>query len=198
LGRPVPIRSQTRTFIKSQTFSGSTRRIRRRTAERVVKMVRNHMFFSDTDKITLSAVRRLIRRVEPENVWDLMNVRVCDRIGTGRPKETPYRLRKYKSMVEEAMRDPISVGMLKIDGDKIIEVIRETPGPRIGFILHALLEEVLDDPKLNIAEYLEKRTKELAQLPKKDLEKLGQIGKEKRLEEEEREIQIIRKRHFVK
>jgi len=164
----------------------------------ITKLVRNHMFFSDIDQITLSAVRRLINRVGQENVWDLMKVRACDRIGMGKPKETPYRLRKYESMIEEAMRSPISVGMLKIDGKKIMDVIHETSGPRIGFILHALLEEVLDDPSLNTKEYLENKTKELAKLPKKKLEKIGKSGKEKRGEEEERELKAIRDKHFVK
>ena len=90
--------------------------------EKVVTMVRWHMFFSDTEQISLSAVRRMIVNVGRTNIWDLMNVRICDRIGTGRPKEDPYRLRKYHAMIEEAMRDPISVGMLKINGKKIMEV----------------------------------------------------------------------------
>ena len=166
--------------------------------ETVSKLVRYHLFFSDVEKITLSAVRRIVKNVGPENVWDLMKVRACDRIGMGRPKETPYRLRKYESMIEEAMRSPTSVGMLKIDGAKIIDVTHETPGPRIGFILHALLEEVLDDPTLNTKEYLEKRTLELAKLPDAELKKLGEKGKEKKEKVEEKEIGEIRKRHWVK
>ena len=166
--------------------------------ETVSKLVRYHLFFSDVEKITLSAVRRIVKNVGPENVWDLMKVRACDRIGMGRPKETPYRLRKYESMIEEAMRSPTSVGMLKIDGAKIIDVTHETPGPKIGFILHALLEEVLDDPNLNTGEYLEKRTLELAKLPDAELKKLGEKGKEKKDEKEAQEIEEIRKRHWVK
>ena len=100
--------------------------------DKVGKLVRWHMFFSDTDQITLSAVRRLVSRVGQENVWDLMNLRVCDRIGTGRPKESPYRLRKYQSMIEEVMADPISVGMLKIDGNVLIKKLQVSPGPKIG------------------------------------------------------------------
>lgn len=165
--------------------------------DRVVKLVRWHMFFSDTEKITLSAVRRLVANVGPENVWDLMNVRICDRIGTGRPKESPYRLRKYHSMVDEAMRDPISVAMLRINGAKIIEVADEKPGPRIGYILHALLEEVLDDPKLNEAEKLENRARELAGLSDTELQKIGDAGKAKKREEEERVVKEIRKKHWV-
>jgi tRNA nucleotidyltransferase (CCA-adding enzyme) len=165
--------------------------------EKVVKMVRWHMFFSDTEEITLSAVRRMITNVGQENIWDLMNLRICDRIGTGRPKEDPYRLRKYKAMVEEALRDPISVAMLKIDGKRLMDVSRVTPGPKIGYTLHALLEEVLEDPKLNTAEYLEKRGLELMAMPEKDLKKLGEAGKDRREEEESKDIEEIQKKYHV-
>lgn len=164
----------------------------------VSKLVRYHLFFSDIDKITLSAVRRIVKNVGPENVWDLMKVRACDRIGMGRPKEKPYRLRKYESMIEEATRAPVSVGMLKIDGAKIMEITKEKPGPRIGWILHALLEDVLDNPVLNTEMSLTKRTLELAKLSDKELKKLGEAGKEKRDEKESEEISEIRKRHWVK
>ncbi|HJN62744.1 MAG TPA: HD domain-containing protein [Candidatus Paceibacterota bacterium] len=168
------------------------------TIEKVSNLVRNHMFFSDTEQITHSAVRRIIRNVGKENIWDLINLRITDRVGTGRPKEEPYRLRKYKSMIEEVMRDPISVGMLEIDGTRIMEVTHETPGPKIGLILHALLEEVLDDPKLNTKEYLEKRTGELVKLDDFKLIKLGEKGKEKGAEREEEELKKIRDKNWVK
>ncbi|KND48697.1 MAG: poly(A) polymerase [Parcubacteria bacterium C7867-003] len=166
--------------------------------EKVVSMIRWHMFFSDTEQISLSAVRRMIVNVGRENIWDLMNLRICDRIGTGRPKEDPYRLRKYHSMIEEALRDPISVGMLKIDGKKIMEITKITPGPKIGFTLHALLEEVLEDPTKNTEEYLENRAKELMQLPENELKALGEDGKMSKEEADEEEIKKIRSTHRVK
>ncbi len=166
--------------------------------ETVTKLVRWHMFFSDTEQITLSAVRRLISKVGKDNVWDLMNVRVCDRIGTGRPKENPYRLRKYKSMVEEAMRDPVSVGMLKIDGKGVMDKAEIPAGPKIGYILHALLEEVLENPKLNTKEYLEKKAKELAKMPENELKAMGEQGKDKKEEEEEKSLKEIRDKYHVK
>lgn len=166
--------------------------------ETVSKLVRYHLFFSDIEKITLSAVRRIVKNVGPENVWDLMKVRACDRIGMGRPKEKPYRLRKYEAMIEEAMRAPVSVGMLKTDGERVMEVTHETPGPRLGWMLHALLEEVLDDPNLNTEDYLNKRTLELAKMSDIELKKLGEEGKEKKDEVEGQEIEEIRKRHWVK
>jgi tRNA nucleotidyltransferase (CCA-adding enzyme) len=172
-------------------------RFSRETIEKVVNLVRWHMFFSDTEKITHSAVRRLIANVGKENAWDLIDMRGCDRIGTGRPKENPYRLRKYKSMMEEVMRDPVSVNMLKIDGKKIMVLLSIPPGPKIGQILNALLEEVLEDPSLNNEEYLNKKVVELSDKSPEDLKKLSEKGKEKKEREEEKEIGKIRKRHFV-
>ncbi|MBX2866479.1 HD domain-containing protein [Candidatus Kaiserbacteria bacterium] len=169
----------------------------RETTETVTKLVRWHMFFSDPDQVTLSAVRRTIRNVGEEQIWNLLNLRICDRIGTGRPKEQPFRFRKYKSMVEEALRDPISVKMLKMDGGKIMGITGEKPGPKLGNILHALLEEVLDDPKKNTEEYLEKRVKELSGMPEKELRALGEKGKEKQAETEAQEIKKIRRKNKV-
>lgn len=165
--------------------------------EKVVNLVRWHMFFADPDEITLAAVRRTIVRIGEENIEDLLNLRVCDRIGTGRPKEQPFRFRKYKAMVDEARRDPISVKMLKINGDIIMEKFGEKPGKRLGYILHALLEEVLIDPKKNEANYLENRTVKLLKLSDEELQKLGEAGKEKQSEEEAAAIQTIKKQHKV-
>jgi hypothetical protein len=39
--------------------------------------------------------------------------------------------------------------MLKTDGSRIMEQFHVEPGPRIGWALNALLEEVLDNPDLN-------------------------------------------------
>jgi tRNA nucleotidyltransferase (CCA-adding enzyme) len=166
--------------------------------ELITKLVRWHMFFSDTEQITLSAVRRIVANVGKENIWDLMNLRIADRIGTGRPKESPYRLRKYRSMIDEALHDPISVSMLKIDGKDIIEITNSNPGPKVGHILHILLEDVLDDPSKNNMDYLKKRTLELYKMDEKILEDLGKKAKEKKNEEEENNLKEIRKKHFVK
>ncbi len=168
-----------------------------KTIDKVVTLVRWHMFFSDTETITLSAVRRMINNVGKENIWDLMNVRICDRIGTGKPKENPYRLRKYHAMIEEAMHDPVTVGMLKIDGKRIMDVTHETPGPKIGFVLHALLEEVLDNPSLNTAVYLEEQANKLIKMPLEELKRMGEAGKHKKDETEAKNLGEIRKKHHV-
>ena len=166
--------------------------------EKVSMFVRWHMFFSDTEQITLSAVRRLITNVGKENIWDLIDLRICDRIGTGRPKEEPYRLRMYESMVEQALKDPISLKMLKTDGKRIMSVTRETPGPKIGFVLHALFDEVLENPEKNNEEYLDNRAKELMKLSVEELKMLGTAGKKEMEEKNKEMVKEIRKQFRVK
>lgn len=165
--------------------------------EKVSTLVRWHMFFSDTEQITISAVRRMVSNVGEENIWDLMNLRICDRIGTGRPKENPYRFRKYKAMLEQALRDPITVKMLKTNGKRIMDVTRETPGPKIGFILLALLEEVLENPDKNTEEYLDSRTHQLIILDLKSLQQLADQGKQTRDEFEDVEVKKLHAKHQV-
>lgn len=165
--------------------------------KKTVKLVRWHMFFSDTEKITLSAVRRIVRNVGADLIWDLVDLRVCDRIGTGRPKETPFRLRKYKSMIEEAMRDPISVKQLVVGGAEIMKLTNTGPGPHIGFILEILLSEVLENPTLNTREYLEKKVGGLHILKPAELASLGRAARAKNESEEEKEIEKIREEYRV-
>lgn len=166
-------------------------------AKKVEMLVRWHMFFADPDEITLSAVRRTITRVGQENIEDLLNLRVCDRIGTGRPKEQPFRFRKYKAMVDQALRDPISVKMLKTNGDRIMKQTGEKPGRKLGYILHTLLEEVLEDPTKNTEEYLDARVSDLLKMDEQTLIKLAEAGKEKQKSEEAAAIKEIERSHKV-
>ena len=163
----------------------------------VETLVRNHMFFSDTEQITLSAVRRIIAKVSAEHIWDLMNIRECDRVGM-KKKEAPYRLRKYFAMIEEALHDPISVKQLKIDGNYLMNTLHMKPGPRMGWVLNALLEEVLEDPAKNEVEYLSARVADFEKLSDTDLKSLGEKAKETKEELEEEAIGKLHAKHGVK
>ena len=171
-------------------------RFSRETTDLVVTLVRNHMFFSDTEQITLSAVRRIIQKVKPEHIWELMEVRECDRVGM-KKAEAPYRLRKYHAMIDEALRDPISVGQLKVDGKYLMEVLHMKPGPHMGWILHALLEEVLEDPSLNTVETLSEHTIELDKLPDPELKELGEKGRHTKDEANDEEVGKLHVKHGV-
>jgi len=169
----------------------------RKEIDLVEKLVRHHMFFSDTELITLSAVRRIIAKIGNENIWNLMNVRECDRVGTNK-KETSYRLRKYHAMIEEALRDPISVSQLKINGEFLMQKLDIQPGPRMGWILNALLEEVLDAPEKNTVEHLSMLVKSLNMLGDAELKALGDRGKEKKEKLEEKEVAKLHQKHGVR
>lgn len=169
----------------------------KKTTDLVVSLVRSHMFFSDTEQITLSAVRRIVQKVGKEHVWELMNVRECDRVGMSK-SEAPYRLRKYHAMIEEVLRDPISVGQLAIDGEYLINEMGIKPGPRMGWVLHALLEEVLEDPKLNTKEILHERALKIFDLDDETLKKLGTEAKENKEKANEKEVEMLHKKHNVK
>jgi len=168
----------------------------KKTIDLVVSLVRNHMFFSDTEQITLSAVRRIVQRIGKEHVWELMEIRECDRVGM-KKSEAPYRLRKYHAMIEEVLHDPISVSQLAIDGKTLIEVLHMKPSPRMGWILSALLEEVLDDPTKNNVDHLTELAKSLDMLGNEELKALGERGKEEKEKLEQEEINKLHKKHGV-
>lgn len=167
------------------------------TIEKVTKLIRWHMFFSDTDQITHSAVRRMIANVGKDNIWDLMNLRICDRVGTGRPKEDPYRLRKYMSLIEEVLTDPTDVSMLKIDGNDLMKDLGITPGPIIGQLLNILLDYCLETPEINTKEALLNKASELLNLSADELHQLYMKALHTKHEENEAKIQRIKKNYRV-
>ncbi|MCX6721444.1 MAG: hypothetical protein NT026_02480, partial [Candidatus Staskawiczbacteria bacterium] len=166
--------------------------------EKVVKLVRYHMFYYDVDEVGESSVRRLVKNVGPENMEELLQVRIADRIGSGVPKAEPYKLRHFKFLVEKVSKDPISVKMLKINGNDLMELLQEKPGPKIGQILDILLGYVLDDPERNTKEFLQKQSEELAKLPEAELKVLAEKSKEEKSEEQTKEDQAIKQKYWVK
>lgn len=161
-------------------------RFPKETAEKVIKLVRYHLFYYNVGEVTESSVRRLLANVGPENINDLIKVREGDRIGSGRPKAVPYKLRHLQYIIDKVSHDPISVKMLKVDGADVMKKLDIKPGPKIGLILNYLLAEVIDDPAKNTKEYLEKRIHELDKKSPEELKRsLGKI--EKAIEDDEKE-----------
>lgn len=155
-------------------------------AEKIVKLVRYHMFYYNPEEVTESSVRKLLARIGLENVEDLIKVREADRIGSGRPKAVPYKLRHLKYIIDKVSHDPISVKMLRVGGEDVMKELDTKPGPKIGLILNYLLAEVIDDPSKNTKEYLEQRIHELDKKSPEELKKSLETI-EKAVEEEEKE-----------
>ncbi|MFA5871049.1 MAG: HD domain-containing protein [Candidatus Paceibacterota bacterium] len=129
--------------------------------EKVIHLVRYHLFYYNVGEVSEAGVRRFISRVGIEMVDDLLKIREADRIGSGVPKAFPYKLRHLQFMIEKVRHDPVHPKMLKLNGNELMELLDIKPSRRVGCILSILLEEVLDDPARNTKEYLEKRAKEL-------------------------------------
>lgn len=161
--------------------------------EKTTLLVRNHMFVYAVEEVSEAGVRRLLRRVGRENMPDLLNLRVADRLGSGVPKAVPYKLRHLQYLIEKVSNDPISVKMLKINGSDLMKLLKIEPSPKIGLILSALLVKVLEDPRLNTKKELKRLAKELNELSetelKTDIKKISQA--------QEQEDWEIKKRYWV-
>ncbi len=165
--------------------------------EKAAHLVRCHLFYYNVGEVTESGVRRFLARVGPENIDDLLKVREADRIGSGVPKAFPYKLRHLLFMIEKVKHDPISPKMLKVRGDDVMQLLNIPGGPRIGYILAILLEEVLDDPKLNERENLEARIKKLGETSDDELKKLAEKAKNRKDEFEEGVEEDMKKKFHV-
>ncbi|PKM91417.1 hypothetical protein CVU82_02370 [Candidatus Falkowbacteria bacterium HGW-Falkowbacteria-1] len=157
-------------------------------ADMVVNLVKNHMFYYNAGEVTAASVRRLISKVGKENLKDLIDLRVADRLGSGTPKAMPYKLRHLEYMMEKVQNDPVSVKMLKVNGDIMIAELKMVPGPKIGAILDVLLAEVLENPELNDKKILLKKVKELDKLDLVQLRDKAKETIEEKRKEEDRDI----------
>lgn len=148
--------------------------------EKTVKLVRYHLFYYNVNEVGEASVRRLVRQVGKENMEELIQLRMCDRIGSGVPKAEPYKLRYMKYIIEKVSQDPISVKMLKVNGKDIMKILKIKQGIKIGQILDILLGYVLSDPEKNEREFLQKQIDNLGRLSESELKKISEQAKETR------------------
>ncbi|CAN5880824.1 HD domain-containing protein [soil metagenome] len=128
-------------------------RLSNRERERAVHLVRVHMDLFP-EEASDAAVRRWIRRVGEENVWDLYRLHLADWRGNrNRGHEGPLiaRFRRVRAVL--VARDALRVEDLAIGGDDLIG-LGLAPGPVFGEVLAAALERVVEDPSLNTRERL--------------------------------------------
>lgn len=136
-------------------------RLSKKQRGKVTKLIRWHMFTVD-EHITDSAVRRFIRRIGVENVKDMMDLRVGDRLGGGTQTAESWRLKLFKERVEKQLAPaPFSINDLAIDGNDIMKELQLKPSKKIGEILQQLFEEVDEDMNKNTKDYLLQRIKEI-------------------------------------
>ncbi len=167
-------------------------------SEKVTHLVRHHLFYYNVGEVTEAGVRRFVARVGRGNIDDLFKVREADRIGSGVPKAVPYKARHLQFMIEKVKSDPISPKMLKVNGADVMTILKIQPSPKVGWILGALLEEVLDDPAKNTKAFLEERVWKLNNLSDKELNAISEKAKEKKEEFESGIEDEMKKKYYVK
>jgi putative nucleotidyltransferase with HDIG domain len=132
--------------------------------ERVVGVVKNHMFFYSPEW-TDGTVRRFVRRVGGhEALDDLFALRAGDVTGRGFGEDPEREIGELRARVAAvASADAaMKVGDLAINGGDVMRILG-VPGSRlIGQVLEKLLELVIDDPSLNEKEKLEALVPEIA------------------------------------
>lgn len=165
--------------------------------QKIVKLVRYHLFYYTPEEVSESSIRRLLRKVGPENMEDLLRLRYCDRIGSGCPKAEPYKLRHLRYVVEKVSQDPISVKMLKVSGHDIMKILKIEPGPKIGEVLDILLGEVLEKPERNKEIYLREKVEKLGKLSEKELEDLAKKARKEREKIETKRDEMTKKKYWV-
>lgn len=165
--------------------------------EKIAKLVRYHLFYYNPGEVGESSVRRLVRQVGPENMEELLQVRMADRIGSGVPKAEPYKLRHLRYVIEKVSEDPISVKMLKVSGNDVMNILKIGTGPKVGQVLDVLLSYVLEDPSKNNKKFLEKEIKKIGKLTDKELESLAQKARQKRERLEIKRDEMTKKKYWV-
>lgn len=169
IGKPVVARGEgaDRTFHNHEVTGATIAKniadrlhFKREWRDKLYLLVRWHQFSVDEFQ-TDSAIRRFIRRVGSENLREMFDLRIGDRLGGGCVTATSWRLKKYMERTIEVQKHIPSVNDLKVDGHDVMKILNVPPGPIIGKILNQLFEEIVEDPSKNEREYLLKRVGEL-------------------------------------
>ena len=126
----------------------------------VCHLIENHMFHYE-ESWSDSAIRRFVVRVKPENIEDLIDLRLADMYGK---YNMPIQIKesnacdlliqlqdRIKKIQEE--NSAFTLKSLAVSGKDLME-IGIPSGKLIGKILDSLLETVLDDPKQNSKDVL--------------------------------------------
>lgn len=124
-------------------------RFPRAVTERVVHLVRQHMFTYDRDWGD-AGVRRMIQRVGSDAIDDLFALREADSIGSGLPPDAGD-LDDLRGRVERELAASVVLdrSKLAVHGDELMAELGIPSGPHLGRILDALLERVIADPAQN-------------------------------------------------
>jgi putative nucleotidyltransferase with HDIG domain len=115
----------------------------------VIHLVRCHMF-NITEEWTDRALRRFLSKLGPENIDDLLALRLADMRSRG-DEEVERQVEWVRGELQRIMESEAALGRtdLEVNGKDVIEVLGVEPGKRVGDVLQRLLDMVIDEPELN-------------------------------------------------
>ncbi len=118
-----------------------------RLVDRVCALVAVHLW--PWQEASPAGLRRLVRSLGEEGARDLLELHRAD-VEASTPAGWPL-YESARAALDEALAGdaPTAASALAIDGRDVMRVLAMPPGPRVGEILAALLERVLDDPAEN-------------------------------------------------
>ncbi len=126
----------------------------RKTMDQVCNLVKYH---DERYPATARNVRRAMNRVGAQDYPLLFEVREADTLSQSdyRRDEKLSLLNQTRQIYNEIIEkgECTSLGELKVSGKDLID-LGINPGKQIGNVLHAMLEDVLDNPEHNTKEYL--------------------------------------------
>jgi putative nucleotidyltransferase with HDIG domain len=166
VGKPKSMKGdgKNRTFHNHEVYGsriavsiGKRLKLSNKELDQLFRLVRWHMFTvqeTQTDK----AVRRFIRNVTLDYIDEMISMRRADRLGSG-AKETSWRWELFKKRIVEVQKQPFSIKDLKIKGDDVMDLLKISPGRRVGEVLEAIFKEVEENPALNEREILLEKIK---------------------------------------
>jgi len=122
----------------------------------VVSLVRHHLICYSSEW-TDSAVRRFIKGVGVDGVEPLLRLGKADALGKGRHvDEELAALEELHTRIDQSIQEgnALSTRDLAVGGEDVIQHLEGGAGPRVGEILRALLDRVIEDPSLNTRDKL--------------------------------------------
>ncbi|WP_054696843.1 CCA tRNA nucleotidyltransferase [Syntrophomonas palmitatica] len=130
-----------------------------KTINTVCALVKEHM--NDYDNISELGLKRLIRRVGPDNVGSLFALQIADIKGSELSGRSIAQIRSVRNKCFEVLsrREPLSTHDLDINGYELMG-LGYAPGRDIGEALDYLLDIVAANPSLNQKETLIKLLRE--------------------------------------
>lgn len=124
---------------------------------KVVHLVRYHMDLHFDTPPSDAALRRMLRRIGPEHMNDLIQLRRADRIASGtRPGDLGEETIAILQALERVLAGDAALKIkdLAVNGRDVMQALNIMRGPAVGEALESLLQEVLEEPARNNREWL--------------------------------------------